>query len=67
MCTEIGTSEKVCGGDMGVTRNESREKNISSKKKVWTKMKNGLYQWRTVKTGGRRSKCETTIKSGSGR
>ena len=30
-------------------------------------MKNGLYQWRVVKTGGQRSKCETTMKSGSGR
>ena len=60
--TEIG----VCGGDMGVTRNESKVK-TSSKKKVWTRMKNGLYQWRVIKTGGRRSKCETTMKSGSGR
>ena len=60
--TEIG----VCGGDMGVTRNESKVK-TSSKKKVWTRMKNGLYQWRVIKTGGRRSNCETTMKSGSGR
>ena len=42
-------------------------KNISTKKKVWTQLKSGLYGWRVIKKGGRRSKGDNILKSGDGR
>ena len=54
-------------GDTMSRKENNNCKNISTKKKVWTLLKNGLYGWRVTKKGGRRSRCDDILKAGDGR